>query len=181
MKNEFTLKNILKQWIKLWPVVVLCTVCGIAGSFVYAKNIEAKYVASINVLIRNNDKSASSGDYLFLLSSDSVTHTLSNNSCEYDAKVDGNVLILSTSCTSSPEDARIFLENIFDQFKQIVGDIYGDDAVEIIPLNNIKNGQEEYSNKPSRAIVIFIASIFVSIIIAFISLDYKITKNEKKE
>lgn len=181
MKNDFTIRNILKQWIAIWPVSAFVIICGIIGSILYANHLTTTYTSSFNVLIRNSDETVSSNDYVFLLNSNLIPDNAQNDdSCLIEAQASGNVLVINSTCTSSMENARSYLETTFLNLKNAIYDIYDKNNVNIVQLTDAKD-EIENGNKVSRAAIIFVASILFSFVIAFIILDYKISKNEKKK
>ena len=185
--KEFTIKNLVKYWCKIWPLTLILIVAGVGAGFMLVKTTKQSYEANIDVLVINSDRNAVANDYASLFTSDLVEGVVTENSdyadCSTDTKTTGNVVNITTSCGGSGSQALKFNELLVEQFSAVASQLYEDNLDEVTILSSDKEAKPTVttSTKLMKIAVPVIAAIATSMVVAFIGLDIKVSKAEKKK
>lgn len=178
--KDFTLKNIFKYWIKLWPVTVALFVLGCAAGLYLVKSVTNGYQSAAQLLVRNSDSNAQSTDYVALVQSELVLKDAAIDGCEAIASGAGNVVEITTTCEDSPETAKNFTNTVAQRFSEKAKEIYGADDFELVRLGETSEATPMVTtkNKIMKFMVPVVAALAGSLAVAFIGLDIKVSKKK---
>ena len=185
--KEFTIKNIFKCWLKLWPATVILIVAGAGIGVWQAKSLTQRYETNTKVLIVNNDNSALAADYAGLAGSMLVRETAEERAgttgCSTGGAGAGNVVTLSVACTESEEDALKLLATLRDTYEEKLKELYGDKIERVVVISGESAVKTKVTGKTKlmKAAVPVVGGMLLSLAIAFVYTDYITRKHGKKK
>ena len=185
--TKFSIKNIFVYWLKMWPITVIFIILGAVFGVLAAIDMEQSYVSTASVLVRNQDPTAVPGDYLGIMNSrvmldDAISSSGTNSDCSLLTVGSGNVLTITATCLSSKEDSKALEESAIKIFEKKVGDLYGEENVEVVNLSGEVETAKAVSEQDyvARIVAAVLAGFLISGVIAFVRFDYNNTKKLRK-
>lgn len=135
----------------------------------------------------NSDTGVIATDYVGLLNSPLIINTARENvgadeECTLQSTGSGNVLTIATSCFSNEEDSEKLAAETIAVFTEKIEDLYGSDSVRVDNLFDEITATRALSEQDYavRIIMMVVAGLLLSGVIAFVRFDYTNSKQRKK-
>lgn len=183
--KDFTLKNIFKYWIKLWPVTVVLFVIGAIIGVCNMRSLQQIYQSESSILVRNSSSEALAADYVAIANSELLSGKIAveNNKysdCNALASNVGNVVKITLECTDLGlvDD---FTSVVVSEFNNVLESVYGNDNIKTTILSSNQEAQPTISQKDKlvKLAIPIIAALACSFIVALIGFDIKNSKHGK--
>lgn len=173
--KDFTIKNILKHWLKIWPITLILLIIG-CGIGVYSIcSTEISYKTSSKVLFKNSALSYSSTEYSGILNS-SIVKKQRDDNCSLSSSQSGSILSYDIKCLT--DNSNAVSENVLNILVTEVKKIYGEKNVEAIVLQSSNSStKNDTSSNIKKFLIPFIAMFVLSFVVSFIKYDCENAKN----
>ena len=185
--KEFTITNVFKCWLKLWPVTIILLILGFGAGIFAIKQTEPSYTAELDVLILDNKDGSSAVEYAGLVDSDLVSEPVFkeaavDDNCKIAGSGKGDVLAFNATCPTS-EEALHLVTIAAKNFDAWAKDIYGAENFRTVQLSKEAFIAKSFgSGKKINTLAVPMAVMLIlSFVIAFVQLDYKVSKNNDKK
>lgn len=185
--TKFSVKNIIIYWLKMWPITLVLLVLGAGVGVMAATEMQQSYKTAASVLVVNEDANTVSSDYVGVLNSQMLLGRVGERldgagGCTLLSSGVGNVLTISTSCTSNEEDSVRFTEMAIEVFTEMIKELYGYGDIKITKLSGELVATESVSRGDYIAQIAMPigAALVLSAVAAFVRFDYVNGKQRKK-
>lgn len=170
--KEFTIKNICKLWLKMWPLTIILVLMGGVLGVLLSNKLAPTYETEMVLLVKNDELKNSTSEYAAIMNGLSKE----SRSCKITNSQAGNIISSAMICLEE-SDAYEISNKVKKEFDKTVRDVYG----ESIKITTIVNaGVEKKEVAAYRRIQkILIPVIFVfalSWVIALVRLDFQTSK-----
>ena len=187
--KEFTIINIFKCWLKIWPITVILVILGLVAGWLSVKNIVPEYSAEVDLLIIDERDGSSAAEYAGLANSDLVSNpafdkAAVNDGCTLSATGKGDIISFVAICPTTQEEAGHLADTAAENFSGWAQDIYGEESFKTIRLVDEAKAVRVGVGKRNKLVKILVpgaAMLAVSLVIAFVHLDYKVSKGNGKK
>lgn len=187
--KEFTITNIFKCWLKMWPITIILVLLGAVGGWVSVKNTPTVYSMRQSLLIMDERDGSSAAEYAGLANSDLVSNpafrdAAVNAGCKLVAGGANHIVSFTASCPSNEEESKKLVSSAMTNFIEWAQDIYGKDNFKVVKLSNEPKVVEPATPPANKTIKIAtpaVVMLAVSAVIAFVRLDYKVSKGNGKK
>ena len=184
-KTQFTIPNLFKFWLKMWPLTLILTVFGFIAGVYLASQAQQSYSGTISILVTNMPDNVVASDYSGIINSKVFVAriledtNLAESSCVIAATNTGNILNVSTQCPKS-EDVETVQAALADTFVTLTNEIYAtQDPLTVTTLTSefalplISASQQAF-----KVFALTVAGFLFSAVITFIVFDYKTSKDK---
>ena len=187
--KEFTITNIFKCWLKMWPMTVILVALGLGVGWLSASKVKPEYSAEMDLLIINERDGSSAAEYAGLANSELVSNpalekAAVDDGCTLSASGTGDIIAFVATCQTNEDEVKHLAKVAADNFTGWAKDIYGEDTFKTIQLSEDATMVKVPSTGRSKLIkmaVPAVAMLAASLVIAFIYLDYKVSKGHGKK
>ena len=187
--KEFTITNIFRCWLKMWPITVVLVILGLGAGWFSTRGVVPEYTVEVDLLIVDERDGSNAVEYAGLANSDLVSNptfntAAVNDKCTMVASGKGDIISFVATCPTNQEEAERLANAAAENFTAWAQDIYGEDNFKTVSLADKSKDTHvavNYPNKLAKILVPGLAMLVVSLVIAFVYLDYKVSKGHGKK
>lgn len=187
--KEFTITNVFRCWLKMWPMTVILVILGLGAGWLSAKNVMPEYSAEVDLLIIDERDGSNAVEYAGLANSDLVSNpafkkAAVDDGCTLSATGKGDIIAFVSNCPTNEDEARHLANTAAENFTGWAQDIYGAENFKTIELSEEPtsvSAKPATRSKIVKLLVPGVAMLVLSAVIAFIYLDYKVSKGHGKK
>lgn len=188
MINKFTIKNLCKCWLKMWPMTLILIAVGVGVGIFAAQRLTQSYTSTMSVLVINSSESALPTDYSGIVNSDLIASRafersgVASGKCTLTAVSSGNILNITTDCPEGGNESKDLVESAVSVFSDVVSELYGEENISVATLSGSTGVAPVQTDGDYvlRTVAPIVAGLLLSGVIAFVRLDYAVSKRKKK-
>ncbi|MBQ3310081.1 hypothetical protein IJG73_01410 [Candidatus Saccharibacteria bacterium] len=187
--KEFTITNVLRCWLKMWPMTVILIILGLVAGFLAANKVRPEYSAEMDLLIIDERDGSSAVEYAGLANSELVSNpafekAAVDDDCGLVASGTGNIIAFVANCPTNEDEVKHLASVAAENFTGWAQDIYGAENFKTVALSKeptLVVAKSATRSKIIKLLVPGVAMLVLSVVIAFIYLDYKVSKGHGKK
>lgn len=182
--TTFTIANLTKFWLKMWPLTVVLTALGFFVGLCMASSVHQSYSGNLSLLIINPPETAAAEDFRGIVNSQLFSNQIIaknsgiNDSCSVSGAGTGNIVNISIECTDT-ESVNLAINNLPSTLRDTLTDIYPESDIDLVELSSSEASSLVSNNRYfSKILILTLSGFILSIIIACIAFDRKVSSRK---
>lgn len=182
--TTFTIANLTKFWLKMWPLTVVLTALGFFVGLCMASSVHQSYSGNLSLLIINPPETAAAEDFRGIVNSQLFSNQIIannsgiNDSCSVSGAGTGNIVNISIECTDT-ESVNLAINNLPSTLRGTLADIYPESDIDLVELSSSEASSLVSNNRYfSKILILTLSGFILSIIIACVAFDRKVSSRK---